>query len=132
MSGFLYPSKTTLNGAITAGMMQFGGADTVKMWGMPQLGRWKWHDPNVHIGLLLANNTRIWVFSPSTAVCSDPPAMLGYCDQAQGTNHEFYQQYRAGSGTNGHFDLPTGGNHDWSNWGPQLAAMSGDVAASIR
>jgi S-formylglutathione hydrolase FrmB len=132
MSGFLYPSNTFVNGAISAGMMQFGGADTRNMWGLPQLGRWKWHDPYVHIGLLLANNTRIWVFSPSTVVCSDPVAMIGYCDQAQGTNREFYQQYRAGSRNNGHFDLPTTGNHDWSSWGPQLAAMSGDLAASIK
>ncbi len=44
MSGFLYPSNTTTNGAIAAGMQQFGGVDTNGMWG-PQLGRWKWHDP---------------------------------------------------------------------------------------
>src|ERR1700757_4104650 len=52
MSGFLTPGNTTLNGAITAGMMQFGGGDTRNMWGMPQLGRWKWHDPDVHVQLL--------------------------------------------------------------------------------
>ncbi len=45
LSGFLTPSSTTMNGAITAGMAQFGGVDTRDMWGMPQLGRWKWHDP---------------------------------------------------------------------------------------
>jgi S-formylglutathione hydrolase FrmB len=132
MSGFLYPSNTTVNGAITAGMAQFGGVDTRNMWGMPQLGRWKWHDPWVHIGLLLQNNTRLWIYSPSTLTCSDPAAMIGYCDQAQGTNKDFYQQYRQGMGHNGHFDLPTTGNHDWSTWGPQLASMSGDVAANIR
>src|SRR6202011_824596 len=98
MSGFLYPSNTFVNGAISAGMMQFGGADTRNMWGMPQLGRWKWHDPDVHVGLLLQNNTRLWIYSPDTLACSDPAAMIGYCDQAQGTNHDFYQQYRAGYG----------------------------------
>ena len=84
MSGYLYPSNTTVNGAITAGMMQFGGVDTRNMWGLPQLGRWKWHDPYVHIALLVANDTRLWIFSPSTVGCSDPAAMIGYCDQAQG------------------------------------------------
>lgn len=132
MSGFLYPSSTAVNGAIAAGMAQFGGVDTRNMWGMPQLGRWKWHDPNVHVGLLVNNNTRLWVFSPSTLVCSDPAAMIGYCDQAQGTNKDFFQQYRRSMGTNAHFDFPAGGNHDWSTWGPQLAAMANDVAASIR
>ena len=132
LSGFLYPSSTTVNGAITAGMQQFGGVNTQAMWGAAQLGRWKWHDPLVHIGLLLQNNTRLWIYSPGTATCSDAAAMIGYCAQAQGTNHDFYQQYRAGFGHNAHFDLPASGNHDWSSWGPQLAAMSGDLAASVK
>lgn len=61
MSGFLYPSNTTTNGAIAAGMQQFGGVDTNGMWGAPQLGRWKWHDPWVHASLLAQNNTRVGV-----------------------------------------------------------------------
>jgi S-formylglutathione hydrolase FrmB len=132
MSGFLTPSSTTVNGAITAGLMQFGGVDTRNMWGLPQLGRWKWHDPDVHVALLADNNTRLWIFSPGTLDCSDPPAMIGYCDQAQGTNRAFYQHYRSVGGHNGHFDFPAGGNHDWSSWGPQLGAMSGDLVAAIR
>jgi S-formylglutathione hydrolase FrmB len=132
MSGFLYPSNTFVNGAITAGMMQYGGVDIRNMWGLPQLGRWKWHDPWFHADLLVANNTRLWVYSPGTPQCSDPAAMIGYCDQAQGTNRDFYQHYREVGGHNGHFDIPTGGNHDWPSWGRQLAAMSGDIAAFIR
>lgn len=132
LSGFLYPSETTLNGAITAGMQQFGGANTQAMWGAAQLGRWKWHDPMVHTQLLVDNNTRLWVFSPATLTCSDPPAMIGYCDQAQGSNRTFYQHYRLLGGKNGHIDFPAGGNHDWSTWGPQLAAMSDDISATIK
>ncbi len=33
LSGFLTPSATALNGAITAGMAQFGGVNTQDMWG---------------------------------------------------------------------------------------------------
>jgi S-formylglutathione hydrolase FrmB len=132
MSGFLTPSNTTLNGAITAGMMQFGGVDTRNMWGLAQLGRWKWHDPDAHVQLLADNNTRLWVFSPGTLVCSDPAAMLGYCDQAQGSNRSFYDHYRSVGGHNGHFDVPPTGNHDWSTWAPQLAAMSADLTGSIK
>jgi len=121
MSGFLTPSSTTFNGAITAGLAQFGGVDTRNMWGLPQLGRWKWHDPDVHVQLLVDNNTRLWVFSPATLTCSDPAAMIGYCDQAQGGNRTFYQHYRSVGGHNGHFDIPTSGQHDWGTWGPQLA-----------
>lgn len=38
LSGFLYPSNTFLNGALHAGMMQFGGVDTNLMWGPAQAG----------------------------------------------------------------------------------------------
>jgi S-formylglutathione hydrolase FrmB len=113
-------------------MAQFGGVNTQAMWGAAQLGRWKWHDPDVHVALLVDNNTRLWVYSPATLTCSDPAAMIGYCDQAQGSNRTFYTHYRAAGGNNGHFDIPTGGQHDWSSWGPQLAAMSGDLAATIK
>jgi S-formylglutathione hydrolase FrmB len=131
MSGFLTPSNTFMNGAITAGLMQFGNADTRNMWGLPQLGRWKWHDPDVHSQLLVDNNTRLWVYSPQTLTCNDPAAMIGYCDQAQGSNRTFYSSYRSNGGSNGHFDFPTGGQHDWGSWSAQLGAMSGDLAAAI-
>lgn len=132
MSGFLYPSATTLNGAITEGMQRFGEVNTQAMWGAAQLGRWKWHDPNAHIMLLIDNNTRLWVFSPLTVTCSDPGAMIDYCDQAQGSNLTFYSHYQTAGGRNGHFGFPAGPQHDWGSWGPQLTAMSGDLAASIR
>jgi S-formylglutathione hydrolase FrmB len=132
MSGFLYPSETEFNGAILAGLRQFGGADGVAMWGLPQAGRWKWHDPQVHAALLAQNNTRTWVFSPQTDTASDPAAMLGAAAQAQGTNLSFYAQYRTVRGQNGHFNFPVSGDHGWSSWGPELSAMSSDVASTIR
>src|ERR1700742_918724 len=132
LSGFLTPSNTTLNGAITAGMAQYGGVDTRNMWGLPQLGRWKWHDPDPHVQLLADNNTRLWVFSPSTLGCSDPAAMIGYCDQATGSARSFYQHYRSVGGHNGHFDFPDGPQHDWGTWSGQLGAMSGELVATIK
>lgn len=131
LSGFLTPSGTFDNGAITAGMNEFGGVNTQAMWGAAQLGRWKWHDPNVHADLLVANNTRVWVFSPQAMGCSDPAAMIGYCDIAQGSNRVFYSHYRALGGHNGHFDFPAGGNHDWGSWSAELGAMAGDISAAI-
>jgi S-formylglutathione hydrolase FrmB len=132
LSGFLYPSNTTVNGAITDGMMRFGGVDIRNMWGLPQLGRWKWHDPWVHAALLANNNTRVWVYSPRVSTASDPAAMIGYPDQAQGTNRDFYDQYRNVGAKNGHFDFPGTGDHGWSSWGPQLAAMAGNLIATIK
>jgi S-formylglutathione hydrolase FrmB len=131
LSGFLYPSSTTYNGAILAGLQRFGGIDGNGMWGAPQLGRWKWHDPYVHAALLTQNNTRVWVFSAKSGA-SDPAAVLGFSDQATGSNLEFYQQYRTVGGHNGHFDIPAGGDNGWGSWSGQLAAMSGDIAGTIR
>jgi S-formylglutathione hydrolase FrmB len=132
MSGFLYPSNTFINGALHEGMMRFGGVDTNLMWGPPQLGRWKWHDPYAHAQLLVDNNIRLWVFSPQTLTASDPAAMVGYADQAQGSNRSFYARYRSIGGNNVHFDFPVSGDHGWGSWAPQLAVMSGDIAATIR
>ncbi|UXA11467.1 esterase family protein [Mycobacterium sp. SMC-8] len=131
MSGFVYPSNTTTNGALREGMMRYGGADANAMWGPAQLGRWKWHDPYVHAALLVSNQTRLWVYSPQTLTASDPAAMVGYPEQAQGSNRAFYAQYRSIGGMNGHFDLPKSGDHGWSSWAPQLRAMSDDLVASL-
>ncbi|WP_019348999.1 alpha/beta hydrolase-fold protein, partial [Mycolicibacterium conceptionense] len=114
------------------GMAEFGGVDSYGMWGAPQLGRWKWHDPDVHVQLLADANTRLWVYSPATLTCSDPAAMIGVCDQAAGSNRSFYQHYRSVGGSNGHFDMPNGGQHDWGSWAPQLAQMSGELVATIK
>ena len=132
LSGFLAPERTGYDGAITDGLARFGGVDIRNMWGLPQLGRWKWHSPNVHSQLLANNNTRLWIFSPATQECSDPAAMIGHCSLAQGSNRFFYQSYRTNGGHNAHFDFPPDGQHDWGTWAPQLAAMSGELVATIR
>jgi S-formylglutathione hydrolase FrmB len=131
MSGFLTPERTGVDGAITAGLQQYGGVDTRNMWGLPQLGRWKWHSPNAHIQSLADNNTRLWVYSPTTLTTSDPAGMIGYPDQAQGTNRVFFSHYNDANGRNGHFDFPATGDHGWSSWGPQLALMSSDLVANV-
>ncbi|ULE34899.1 esterase family protein [Mycobacterium sp. IDR2000157661] len=132
LSGFLAPERTGVDGAITAGLQKYGNAETRDMWGLPQLGRWKWHSPNVHVQLLANNNTRLWVWSAGPGGCTDPAAMIDYCDIAQGTNREFYQHYRNVGGRNGHFDFPPGGTHDWGSWSGQLAAMSGELVTAIK
>ncbi len=131
LSGFLYPSATTDSGVITAGMQQFGGVDTYGMWGAPQLGRWKFHDPYAHASLLAQNNTRVWVFNP-TGGASDPAAMIGNPGMAAGSGKFFYAQYRYVRGHNGHFEFPEGADNGWSSWAPQLGVMSSDVVGAIR
>lgn len=131
LSGFLYPSNTTTGGAILAGLQQFGGVDGNGMWGAPQLGRWKWHDPYVHAALLAQNNTRVWVWSP-TNMGGDVAAMIGQAGEAMGNSRMFYQQYRSDGGHNGHFDFPGGGDNGWGSWSGQLGAMAGDIVGAIR
>jgi S-formylglutathione hydrolase FrmB len=130
LSGFLNPSATTENGVITAGMQQFGGVDTYGMWGAPQLGRWKWHDPYVHSALLAQNNSRVWVFAP-TGGASDPAAMIGDPGEASGSARFFYKQYKYVHGHNGHFEFPDGDN-GWGSWASQLGVMAGDIVGAIR
>jgi S-formylglutathione hydrolase FrmB len=124
--------KPQHTGAILTGLQHVGGLDGNGMWGAPQLGRWKWHDPYMHAALLAQNDTRIWIFSPQTFTAGDAASMLGVADQAQAINQMFYAQYRSIGGHNGHFDLPVSGDHGWSIWGSELGAMSGDIAGAIR
>jgi S-formylglutathione hydrolase FrmB len=131
LSGFLTPERAGVDGTITAALKQ-GGADSDHMWGLPQLGRWKWHSPNQNTQQLVDNNTRLWVYSPGSGAPTDQGAMAGYGDISQGTNATFYSHYRDVGGTNGHFDLGRGGGNDWPTWSRQLGAMSGDLAANIR
>lgn len=131
LSGFLNPSDSFTNGAISAGINAAGG-NIDAMWGAPQLGRWKWHDPNVHVNLLIDNNTRLWVFTPAAMACGDAAAMIGACAEAAGSARTFYAHYRSQGGRNGHFELQGGGGHDWGTWAGQLGAMAGDIAAAIR
>jgi S-formylglutathione hydrolase FrmB len=132
LSGILAPERTGVDGAVTAGLQQYGGVDTDNMWGGAQFGRWKWHSPNHNIQQLADNNTRLWVYSPASGTASNPAAMIGFPDIAQGTNGTFYSHYRDVGGHNGHFELGGGGDNGWSTWGPQLGAMSSDLAANIR
>lgn len=130
MSGFLGPSNTTESGVISAGLQNFGGVDPYGMWGAPQLGRWKWHDPTVHATLLAQNNTRVWIYNPMGGA-SNPAAMIGDPSEATGSGRFFNMQYRQVHGHNGHFDFSAGDN-GWGSWASQLGAMSGDIVGAIR
>lgn len=132
LSGFLTPERTGVDGAISAGLKQYGGVDTVNMWGPPQFGRWKDHSPNQHVALLSENNTRMWVYSPRSGSPTDQAAMIGFPDIAQGTCRDFFTHYREVGGRNAHFELGADGSNDWSTWSAQLSAMSKDLATTIR
>src|SRR5271170_3992155 len=70
LSGFMTPERAGVDGTITAALRQ-GGADTDHMWGLPQLGRWKWHSPNQNIQQLVDNDARLWIYSPGSGAPTD-------------------------------------------------------------
>jgi S-formylglutathione hydrolase FrmB len=134
LSGVLTPERTSVDGAVRQVLLNDGGADSAKMWGAPQFGRWKWHSPMAHVAQLVDENIRLWVFSPHSGSPSDDGAVGfgGLADIWQSTCRDFYAYYRGAGGRNGHFDLGAGGGNDWPTWSQQLGAMSGDLAANIR
>lgn len=134
LSGMLAPERTGVDGAVRQVLLNDGGADSAKMWGAPQFGRWKWHSPNAHVQLLSDQNTRLWVYSPASGSPADDAAVGfgGFADIWQSTCRDFYADYRSAGGHNGHFDLGAGGGNDWGTWSQQLAALSSDLSANIR
>jgi len=134
MSGVLAPERTGVDGAVTDGMARFGGVDIRNMWGLPQLGRWKWHSPYAHVALLASNNTRIWVYC-GTGRPSDLDAGLGNAQipaqllegMTLTSNTNFQQRYLGAGGRNGVFNFPPNGTHSWGYWGGQLQAMKPDI-----
>ena len=132
MSGFLNPSEGWWPGLINLSMGDAGGYKSKDMWGPASEPAWQRNDPMVQIPRLVANNTRLWVYSPQAVTCTDPAAMIGFCAQAQGSNRTFYAHYRGLGGKNGYFDFPAAGNHDWGSWSAALGALANDVAAAIQ
>jgi S-formylglutathione hydrolase FrmB len=120
MSGFLPPSRTTFNGAIIAGMAKYGGVDIRNMWGLPQLGRWKWHDPDVDVKLLVDNDTQVWIFSPGDGDGQRPGGDDRHPAQTQGSKRSFLNDFREFGGTNATLTCPRAeiavgraGRHSW-------------------
>ena len=73
LSGFLTPSATAMNGAITAGLASFGGS-TPRPCGVPH--SWAAGSGTTRTctsQLLVDNNTRLWVYSPATTTAATRP-----------------------------------------------------------
>ena len=109
-----------------------GGYKADDMWGSTgdPNNAWQRNDPMVNIPRLVANNTRLWVYcgngNPSELGGDNVPAKFleGLTIR---TNRTFQEQYLAAGGTNGVFNFPNSGTHDWGYWGQQLQAMKPDL-----
>jgi len=132
MSGFLNPSEGWWPFLINISMGDAGGFKADDMWGKTQdpNSGWKRNDPMVNIPTLVANNTRLWVY------CGNgQPNELGMLtigstfleDLTIRTNITFRDNYLAAGGSNGVFNFPNNGTHNWAYWGRELQAMLPDL-----
>ncbi|WP_407938667.1 esterase family protein [Mycobacterium lacus] len=131
MSGFLNLSAGQWPSLVSAAQMGAGGFHSDAMWGPPTDPAWALNDPTVNAAKLVANNTRIWVYTGNG----------GQSDLGGGTkidasllesatrisNKVFQSRYKAKGGHNGVFNFPDDGTHTWTYWGAQLQAMKPDL-----
>ncbi|MCF6389055.1 esterase family protein [Mycobacterium sp. MBM] len=132
MSGFLNPSEGWWPFLINISMGDAGGFKADDMWGKTQdpNSGWKRNDPMVNIPILVKNNTRIWVYcgngQPNELGGGDLPATF-LEDLTIRTNITFRDNYLAAGGSNGVFNFPNNGTHNWAYWGRELQAMLPDL-----
>ena len=89
----------------------------------------------VNIQRLIDNNTRIWIYcgngKPSELSTGVSAGNLLNAKFLEGltlrTNKTFKDTYLADGGTNGVFNFPADGMHDWPYWGQQLQQMKPDI-----
>jgi diacylglycerol O-acyltransferase / trehalose O-mycolyltransferase len=132
LSGFLNLSEGWWPALVNISMGDAGGYKANDMWGPTEdpNSAWKRNDPMVNIGKLVANNTRLWVYcgngKPSELGGNNLPAKFleGLTIR---TNRTFQEEYLKAGGTNGVFNFPDSGAHDWGYWGQQLQQMKPDV-----
>lgn len=136
LSGFLNPSEGSWPFLINISMGDAGGFKANDMWGPTQdpNSGWKRNDPMVQIPTIVANGTRIWIYcgngTPSELGGGDLPATFleGLTIR---TNITFRDNYIAAGGTNGVFNFPDNGTHNWAYWGQQLQQMKPDLQAHL-
>ena len=135
LSGFLNLSEGWWPMLMGMAMGDAGGFKPDDMWGPGGNETWKRNDPMVQIPTLIANNTRIWIYCgdgrPSDLDSGTSAGNLFNAKFLEGftlrTNKSFRDTYLAAGGTNGVFNFPANGTHQWGYWGQQLQQMKPDI-----
>jgi len=136
LSGYLNPSEGWWPMLINISMGDAGGYDANDMWGRTEdeSSGWKRNDPMVNMAQLVANGTRVWIYCGSGKPAEVNGNVAGNNMPAKflesltlRTNKTFKDEYVAAGGTNGVFNFPEGGTHDWPYWGQQLQQMKPDI-----
>lgn len=135
LSAALNPSEGWWPRLIAIAMNDAGGYNAESMWGPSSDPAWQRNDPTVNVGKLVANNTRLWVYS-GTGVPTDVDAGANGGNLAAAkflekflarTSVTFKDIYIAAGGRNAVFNFPDGGTHSWGYWGQQLQQMKPDL-----
>src|SRR6201995_5533006 len=133
LSGYLSPS--TGQGAIGLAMGDAGGYKKENMWGPDSDPAWIRNDPLVNVGILVANNTRLWVYcgngTPNELGGANLPATFLESNFMIGGNKKFQDAFTRAGGQNAVFNSPAYGPHRWEYWGAQLNAMKGDLQGAL-
>ncbi|WP_328362414.1 esterase family protein [Mycobacterium sp. NBC_00419] len=137
LSGFLNLSEGWWPMLVNVSMGDAGGFKANDMWGPTEdpNSAWKRNDPLVNIQKLIDNNTRIWIYcgdgKPSDLDAGTSTGNLFNAKFLEGftlrTNKTFRDTYLADGGTNGVFNFPANGTHQWNYWGQQLQQMKPDI-----
>jgi diacylglycerol O-acyltransferase / trehalose O-mycolyltransferase len=138
LSGFLNLSAGFWPILVGIAMNDAGGFNALDMWGPYGGPSWQRNDPMNQIGRLVANGTRIWVYSGN----GNPTDLDGGLGNAQipaqflegltiRTNKDFQGKYLAAGGRNATFNFPPNGTHSWGYWGGQLQAMKPDLQRTL-
>jgi diacylglycerol O-acyltransferase / trehalose O-mycolyltransferase len=137
LSGFLNLSEGWWPMLVNLSMGDAGGFKANDMWGPTEdpSSAWKRNDPMVNIQQLIDNNTRIWIYcgdgKPSDLDAGTSSGNLFNAKFLESftlrTNKTFRDTYLAKGGTNGVFNFPANGTHQWNYWGQQLQQMKPDI-----
>jgi diacylglycerol O-acyltransferase/trehalose O-mycolyltransferase len=140
LSGYLNLSAAAWPLLVAAAMASASNFNALDMWGRSDDGNgaWQRNDPTLQVGRLVANNTRIWIYTgdgnpADLNVSLDNPALSGAFLEGLTTQaaHQFQGAYEAAGGRNGVFNFLPGGIHDWPFWGGQLHEMLPDLQAVL-
>jgi diacylglycerol O-acyltransferase / trehalose O-mycolyltransferase len=119
---------------VNLAMGDAGGYNATDMWGPPTDPAWQRNDPTAQIPKLVANNTRLWIYSgngtPSELGGADVIGQLGE-SLLRPSNIKFQDAYIAAGGNNATFNFPPYGVHSWEYWGAQLQQMKPDLQRTL-
>ncbi|MDT5069884.1 MAG: diacylglycerol O-acyltransferase / trehalose O-mycolyltransferase [Mycobacterium sp.] len=132
LSGFTNLSQGIWPSLVGISMNDAGGFKASDMWGPSSDPAWARNDPTLQIPRLVANKTRIWVYCGNGTPGELGGAGSGLLESSTlNTNIAFQNQYLAAGGTNGVFNFPPSGTHDWAYWGSQLQQMKPDLQRAL-